>query len=118
MTKSDLRTGMIVTYREGRRGVVYLNVYPVQLDKSNDVIVDNGDGWMRLADYNEDLTCKSYDKYDIVKIESVPNVLWFTTPFDEKLKTKVLWERPETKKITISEIENILGYKVEIINDK
>ena len=116
MTKSDLRTGMIITYREGRRGMVYLNVYPAMMNNSNDIIVDEGNGWMRLADYNEDLTCKNYDKYDIVKIESAPNALWFPTPFDKEMKTKVLWER--TKKMTISEIEDILGYKIEIINDK
>ena len=56
MNKSDLRTGMMVTLRNGGRYYILLNTG--MLGEMNDVLVRrSGDdlGWMPLRNYSEDL---------------------------------------------------------------
>ena len=116
MTKSELRTGMIVTHRNGNRRIVYDNVCVQSKHDGDSILMDNIGSWNNLHNYNEDLTHRQYSYMDIVKIEIISMVADMHKPFDAP--TLIIWERPEPrKKITISEIEKLLGYKVEIIND-
>lgn len=71
-TKSDLKDGMVVTYREGEERVVYKNYL---LDLSG---VDSGDlnmGGM-LDTYNSDITRPNYKNLDIMKVTYMDEVLW------------------------------------------
>lgn len=122
MTKSELKTGMIVTRRDGKKLTVYRNC-ACCFDHSihNDVFVDASDEtWHPMEYYSEDLVnIKGYSEYDIVKVELVWHPYDYNKyPFDAE-RVKVLWERTyPKKKMTVAEIESILGYKVEIISEK
>ena len=118
MTKSGLRTGMIVTHRDGSRQIVYENICVQSQHDGDSILMSETGSWNNLNNYCENLNHMYYSDLDIVKIEVIPIPADMHNPFNT-IHTQVIWERPEpAKKITISEIENILGYKVEIINDK
>lgn len=121
MTKSELKTGMIVTRRDGNKLTVYRDCacsFAHHIHK--DVIVDaSGEVWHPLDYFTEDLlNNKGYPEYDIVKVEVVRHPHDFNKfPHNAKI-SKVLWERPEpAKKMTVAEVEAILGYKVEIVSE-
>ena len=121
MTKSELKTGMIVTRRDGKRLTVYRNcACSFGHSIHNDVFVDASDEiWHSMEYYSEDLkNLKGYPEYDIVKVELVWHPYDYNKyPFDAD-RTKVLWERTDPKKkMTVAEIESILGYKVEIVSE-
>ena len=71
MTKSELKTGMVVTLANGEELYVFKDYFAN--NKTQDVIVEvNGnDCWHILNSYNENLTNKSYPEYNIVKVELV-----------------------------------------------
>lgn len=128
MKKSDLKTGMIVTIRDGCEYVVFLNsvsVYTTQ--KPCDILLSpNGEisRWNRLDYYNEDLT---YDRenmdfedeaaeFDIMKIELAPHPYAFVSGNHKKDERKLLWEREKpVKEVTMAELEAHFGCKVKII---
>jgi len=57
MKKSELKSGMVLETRNGRRYVIYMDV---------DVAARTGGmGWMRISQWNEDLTSSGRD-YDVV----------------------------------------------------
>lgn len=121
MTKSDLKTGMIVTRRDGKRFTVYRNCAAESYSKlETDVLVDALNSmWHPLEYYDEDLTNNRGNRdFDIVKVELVHHPYDFNKfPCNAKI-VKTLWTRDDTKKMTVAEIESILGYKVEIVSDK
>ena len=122
MTKSELKTGMIVTRRDGKKLTVYRNcACSFGHTIHNDVFVDASDEtWHPMDNYSEDLiNNKGYPEYDIVKVETVRHPYDYNKyPFDAKIGD-ILWVRTEPKKkMTVAEIESILGYKVEIISEK
>lgn len=118
MTKADLKTGYLVTTRNGKQYVVYLGAETSYF--SGDCIVDGNKeaNWLKLDNYNEDLTFKSGKHHDIMKVEKQyhPYDL-LTINYCEKDR-KLLWEREEVKEMTMSEIEKLVGCKVKIINQK
>lgn len=112
MTKSDLKSGMIVTLRNGEEYVVILNhaFYP------NGVIASFAGEvkWDELDEYTDDLVCRAAVRdFDIVKIQ-VPKSSYIGY---EKHNRTTLWEREEVKKVTIEEIEKKFGCKVEIVKE-
>lgn len=100
MKKSDLKDGMICKTREGET-FIWL------------------DGELRGKNYwcsgtLEDLTNATNDSLDIVTIY-ITDTPTLGDMLNVKRDTHVLiWEREETKKMTLEEIEKELGYKVEI----
>jgi len=64
MKKSDLKPGMIVTYRNGRQREVYLDSYR---GLSTRFINSYGHS-MSLKDYSDDLTFKEKTDFDIVEV--------------------------------------------------
>ena len=106
MKKQDLKTGMLVQVRNG-------DVYMV----INDILVRDG-AWQPLGFLDNDLKCiDNQDEFDIVKVSKVLDgyLLMPTNWNEERLNNNLLWEREETKKMTVSEIQKELGYKIEII---
>ena len=117
MKKSDLRSGMIVEYRNGLKRIVLLN------SKQGDVLVgatglnENTNnffayGKMDLSKYDEELRYKGNDiDFDIVSVyeSSEINV--------SKIANKIL-DRKEEKEITMAEIEEKFGCKVKIVKEK
>lgn len=121
MTKSELKTGMIVTRRDGRKLTVYRDcVCSFEDAIHNDVFV-NGTSkcWHSFDYFDEDLTNNhGYKEFDIMKVELAHHPYDFNRYPNNADVTKVLWEREEVKKMTVAEVEAILGYKVEIVSEK
>lgn len=118
MTKSELKTGMIVITREGKEYMVFRDFH-YQNKKPIDCIVSLTGTWSDLLCFNEDLTCMANIKdLDIMKVKVIyhPHLMFKNDLNATHYKT--IWERPEPKKMTVSEIEAILGYKIEIIAEK
>lgn len=117
MTKSELKTGMIVTYRDGKQRVVFKDTTMFECNKN---FITDGVNWSLLSTWEEDLTCSFFKEMDIMKVEVATSfVMMCRNPVDiPSSYRKTIWERPTPKKMTVSEIESILGYKIEIIAEK
>lgn len=114
MKKSDLRTGMKVTLRNGDNYIVLLNAKHKYSDNKNILVgchnYDSCD-WVILDNYNEDLTNNKENKsFDIVKVEECEHLGYL---FTDRLE----FSQP-TKEMTLAEIEKELGYKIKIKEDK
>ena len=114
MTLDDLKSGMIVTTRNGFSYLVIRN--------DSDFVGIRSGGWIDISrDFNADFKYNDpiNDKHtwDIVKVESFDSLSNMIN-FEHNTKYKsVLWEEPPKVKLTIAEIENRLGYKIEIVSD-
>ena len=97
MKKSDLKSGMIVELRDGKR---YLFTSGVLLDF---------DGYIMLINYTEDLKSKHYEAQDIVKVYKGNKPHSLTSMFKDTYLT-MQWERKEIK-LTDEEIEILKALK-------
>ena len=123
-TKDDLKTGMIVTFRNGTRCLVMRDIsYPLRVNAdgcTNFFIgLDDSETWTYFDNYGDDLTNIFSKTFDIVKVERVEY------PIDilhrekwERHEAIVVWERIEPKKMTLAEIEKELGYPVEVVKQE
>ena len=111
MTLNDLKTGMIVTIRDG-------NSYIVMRD-----FIDSGDvlaglscsniisgTWISLSSYNQDMTHSAFPNLDIVNV-------YASSVYSADTPKKLLWERKEYKEVTMSDIEEKFGCKVKIVEE-
>ena len=110
MTKSELKPGYIVRYKDGNLRMV--------MDMRNERVLVEMKGaipfWNGLDDYTENLESKSYDNLTIVEVyghSSYPSSVWH---FDEKHR-KLLWKRNEKKKYTYAQLREILGEEFEVV---
>lgn len=121
MTKSELKTGHIVTFRNGERYMVFRNCAP-----EDDTIVEiNGKlSWFPLKKYNEDLTFNRYisacdektiKEWDIVKVEQCSHPYAFISKNYGTKKT--IWQLKEKKKYTYAQLKEILGEEFEIVKE-
>lgn len=119
MKLSDLKTGMIVTRSDGIEMVVYRNsVSKYQEDEDKDCIVNYSQKvWESLSNYNEDMSSKSYERADIVKVELLPHPYAFVEPSYRRYERKTIWES-NVKRVTIADIEKMYGCKVKIVDRK
>lgn len=100
MKKSDLKTGYIITQRNGKEGIVILNAksnYANCKDEEN-IVLRNKDSWDSLRVWDEDLTHFNYAGNDIVKIERIPHPYAFLDINYEREKRTLLWKRKDEKK--------------------
>jgi hypothetical protein len=115
MTKSKLKTGMVVTLRDGNKHQVYINAV-TSLSPDGHNFLTNGCIWHDLESYNEDLTNIFDKKWDIVMVQYVDRTVMVYSGMNNA--NEVVWKREEPKKMTVAEIEAILGYKVEIVSEQ
>lgn len=116
MKKFDLRTGHIVTTRDGYQYMVFLNAM-AGMTGGMDVLVRDG-GFTYLCNYDDDLRNDSDYRFDIIKVEAVTGPLDFGKSVNNVRTARTLWERTDPKKkMTVAEIEKILGYGVEIVSE-
>lgn len=118
MTKSDLRTGMAVVDRSGRKWFVlkesYVKVGGSYLEGS--FIVSKDGHWCVLDSFNEDLTMSNCREMDIVAVLMFEKIQDLVKSGNSEV---VIWKRKDPpKKLTLSELEAILGYEVEIVDGK
>lgn len=100
-TKADLKNRMVVEYRCGWRRLVVDNVLM-------------GDGlYGRLDGYTDDLLEKDqHSEYDIMKVYE--QIHCIPIPFG---CLELIWQREETKEVTMEDIEKKFGCKVKIVNE-
>ena len=121
-----LQTGMVLVNRIGRKMVLYTNI-----ESSKDTLIYEIDGWDTLVDvFDKDtltyIGCAYRDKdskdYDIVSIYSMHRETHtIGKGADDIIRnaTTLLWEREEIVEkidLTISEIEEKLGYSIKVVN--
>lgn len=115
MTKSELKTGMIVILANGMECMVYEDVQ-TSLYKGDALVAINGsNNWMRLDSYNENLTVKTrvYKDLDIVKVIQVQHPYAFIRPDYCLEYRKILWSKK--KQYTYAQLREILGEEFEVI---
>lgn len=121
MTKSELKTGMIVVTREGLKCMVYKNVQTTWTSHNRecDVIVamDGSNQWNVLNDYNENMETRTrcLNRWDIVKVIQVSHPYAFINHDYEEDEQKILWKRPEKKQYTYAQLREILGEEFEVV---
>jgi len=124
MKKSDLKTGMIVTIRDGSEYVVLLDAVSDYTKGACDVMLNSDEHrWNRLENYEEDLTyknglmdCNDGDDFDIIKVELSPHPYTFADLNYERSERKLLWKREKpVKEMTMAELEAHFGCKVKIV---
>ena len=114
-TKSDLKTGMVVEYRNGDRRIVFRNYQGT----GKDLLI--GDRWASLNDYPEDLADDSDGdrNYDIMKVYNAKDFCATLRLLDKKCcDYKVVWERKEIKEVTLEQIAEKFGVPVDQLRIK
>lgn len=121
--KSSMYAGMVVELREGGKRLVVPSGEGLLLVGEPAAVAGTFTRYtrpfMRLSDYIDGLTRGRTGQRptDIVKVwDRIPNV----THVDEAFTTstvgrKLLWERDDTKRMTLEEIGKALGHKVEVV---
>lgn len=108
-TKADLKSGMVVEYRNeslGRRVVI------------EDLLI-GADTYTDLKNYNHDLTNRArIADLDIVNVYKIKQGYPFRSiMYDDNLE--LIWERKESKKMTVEEmrkkLEELTGEQIEIV---
>lgn len=116
-TKADLKVGYVVKYRNGNLRMV------MPLEGGTLVLTSDDGSWLHSEDVNDDLTCRRVkwgeptDSLDIMEVYGwsgwPSNAMYVATA-----GRKLLWKREDPKKMTVSEIEKELGYKIEVVADE
>lgn len=127
MTKTELKTGMVVKYRCGALRVVMRN----DAEYDQDAYLVGADGWTELRNLNEDLTVGDTlhthrNDNDIVAVYKVSHMIYMRI-FNGECKLDdsfvmdyghLIWEREDPiVEMTIKEIEEKLGIKNLRIKD-
>lgn len=116
MKLSDLKTGMIVQFRNGGKYLVVNNCFIANTSH------------MFMYKYNEDMTCKNDCNYrdgDIMKVWEVEelcnlNSMLLSNWTDEDRFGHMIWDRENEDRVdmTLEEVCEVLGKKVRIIPSK
>lgn len=108
MTKSDLKTGYIVTERDGNEWIVILNpktrYTEYDLSAQRCILLQDVENWTDLSNYSEDLKHFYSSSSDIVKVEEAPHPYAFMDLNYNKGNRKLLWERNEMSSKSDKEI--------------
>ena len=119
MTKSDLKTGMVVTVRDGKEYVVFKDSSSKDYGTEDLIVNGLGRNWTGLRSYNEDFSRNdAYNNLDIVKVEQANHPYSFMDLEYEKKSRKTLWERKEPRTVTMEEVNAKFGEEVRIAEKK
>lgn len=115
MTKSELKTGMIVVLANGKEHMVFKDIQTSFNNGDVTVAMDGSDCWNKLDNYNEDMTFRqrNYKDFDIVKVIQIYHPYNFIRHEYSKDKLEVLWTRK--KQYTYAQLREILGEEFEVI---
>lgn len=121
MNKNKLRTGMIVTTRDGEEYMVYLNSMSMYF--CGDILLNSDKkSWKKLEYYQDDLKHNKYRENDIVKIEYPLHPNSFMDLDYAKEYRKVLYDVSEKEKkkveLTIEEIAEKFGVDIGSVRIK
>lgn len=106
-TKADLKDGMVVEQRDGD---MYLVLAGLVVRKR---------GYNCIGDYDDDLKVAGYKGGDIVKVYRItPGSLGCIEDVFIKSNLELIWERKESKKMTVEEmrqkLEELTGEEIEV----
>ncbi len=105
-TKADLKDGMVVEYKNGKRRLVIANM------------LIGEDGFLTLDSFRENLENIKFMDHTIVKIFKIKEAMTFNYILDDD-NLKLIWERIEVKHMTVDEmreeLEKLTGEKIEVI---
>lgn len=119
-TKADLKVGYVVKLRNG---VLYMVMVD---DDERLVLISEGRGWLRLHEYNDDLTdsnttslfgIPACEKYDIMEVYGYSRLTSEAMSVNTNNRS-LLWKREEKPmRMTLAEIEAALGFKIAIVRE-
>lgn len=124
MQLSDLKTGMIVTWRNGVECTVVIDCKTQSNIGTRFFVNAKNKQWMPFGYYGEDMKIirelddfeDGDNEFDIVKVEMSDHIYGFLDLDYERDKRKLLWqEELEIKEVTMSEVEEKFGCKVKIV---
>ena len=109
VNKVELKEGMIIECRNGNRYVLR-KVY-------NELIASSNNEYMSV-DYDEELNENKYFEigFDVMKVYTSKAFI-LNDLFEDECLT-CIWERKESKKMTLKQISEALGYEVEIVDNE
>lgn len=112
--KELLKTGHIVTYRDGSLRRVFCGI-----DDSTPNVLVGDRVWNSLEHYNDELIYYHHDNrnLDIMKIKVCSNLIDLERSDLHSIQTTTIWERIEPKEMTIAEIEQALGYPIKVVRE-
>ena len=116
--KDSLKTGMLVETKNGTIWVVLKDsIYgDILLRLTSSEIFELQA--VRLEEITEDLQHKFNDIYTIVKAVKPLFPSYVLDPKKGIYNSIILYHREEPKKLTVSQIEEILGYKIKVVAEK
>lgn len=104
-TKSDLKDGMVVKYRDGDKRMVI-----------NEALIGE-DGYEYRHCFREDLTHRYFKDLDIVGVYAIQEYNNFADMLSD-YNLELIWERTESKKMTVEEmkqkLEELTGEEIEV----
>jgi hypothetical protein len=118
LKKSDLKTGMKVITNQEKEYIVLLNIkhsYCLESKIYTNILVNpvkDSCSWFNLNDFNDNLE-------EPITSTLIEKIYLPAHPYDIFYKHndwKLIWERNKVIKMTVEEIEQKLGHKVEIIS--
>lgn len=111
MKLDDLKTGMVVTLRNGASSIVmrdFINEGDLLVNMSENKVI----GWLYLNDYTTDMKYKDVDAFDVMQV-------YRARFYGISSKEALLWERKDDyKEVTMQEIEEKFGCKVKIVGEE
>ena len=107
-TKSDLKTGMGVVLRNGRKGHVLVDTGCVDVIR----FLENGN-YSCLNDFSDDLTSNYKEEHDIVEVYFTEYQFKLLT--DKVFDKDCVFKREEPTKMTMKEINEHFGKPIEIV---
>ncbi|MBO5917242.1 MAG: hypothetical protein J6Q14_00540 [Oscillospiraceae bacterium] len=121
--KSSMYAGMVVELREGSKRLVVPSGEGLLLVGEPARVLGTVATYrrpvLRLADYIDGLTRKreGTEPTDIVKVwDRIPYACHVDNAFTTNTEVrKLLWQRDDTKRMTVEEIGKALGHKVEVV---
>ena len=103
-TKDDLKAGMVVEYRNGHRRLV--------LPKENGkLFLISDDNYLDVSSLSNDLLYEGSSNLDIVKVYSINSSFPLKSILEKKYGLNIIWERKETKEISVEEACKLLKEK-------
>lgn len=109
---SDLKPCMVAKIRDGRCFLVS------QLESGLGLVVESEGKSLYFYDFNDDLTYKNGNKFDIIEVYGYRNDYLIHSLDLSSANRKLLWKREEPKpkrKMTVAEICKELGEEIEIV---
>ena len=110
-TLDDLKTGMIVKTKDGNSHIVmrdFIDEGDILAGLSHNNVISNT--WISFSRYNKDMTHSALPNLDIMSV-------YASYTYSADTPKRLLWERKEYKEVTMSEIEEMFGCKVKIVEE-